>query len=286
MTPLQRFLAMGLAAGLTALSPFPAVAAEGGALPAYLADRGPGIHTSLFGSYVQKGELLFYPFYEYTRTSADEYKPGELGFTGNTDYLGKLTEREKLVYFAYGFSDRLMMEFESAVHAQAKFEKDPADPSAVPAIMKESGLGDTEGQIRYRFREETENRSELVGFFEAVLPLQRNKVLIGTQKWEFATGVNMTKGFSYGTFMVKAGLAWDPDPGVIELGEYGVEYLKRVSPAWRVVASLEGETDELSAIGEVQYSLTRNAVLKLNTGIGLTRKAPDLAPEVGVMFSF
>jgi hypothetical protein len=30
----------------------------------------------------------------------------------------------------------------------------------------------------------------------------------------------------------------------------------------------------------------RFAVLKLNSGFGLTQKAPDIAPEVGVLFRF
>ena len=34
-------------------------------LPYYLQDRGTGIPTSQFGTYVRKGELLIYPFYEY-----------------------------------------------------------------------------------------------------------------------------------------------------------------------------------------------------------------------------
>src|SRR5881397_2855737 len=36
-------------------------------LPPYLADRGRGIATSQFGTYVGKGEWLIYTFYEYTR---------------------------------------------------------------------------------------------------------------------------------------------------------------------------------------------------------------------------
>ncbi|MGE5860715.1 MAG: hypothetical protein ACM34J_09190, partial [Ignavibacteria bacterium] len=34
-------------------------------LPEYLKDRGPGIPTSMFGTYIKKGELLLYPFFEY-----------------------------------------------------------------------------------------------------------------------------------------------------------------------------------------------------------------------------
>jgi hypothetical protein len=35
-----------------------ALAAQTTAEPEYLADRGPGIKTSLFGTFVEKGELL------------------------------------------------------------------------------------------------------------------------------------------------------------------------------------------------------------------------------------
>ena len=50
--------------------------------------------------------------------------------------------------------------------------------------------------------------------------------------------------------------------------------------------SLEGHEDELSTIGEVQYTLSKNAVLKLNSGFGVTKKAPMFAPEIGVLFTF
>jgi hypothetical protein len=38
----------------------------------WLADRGPGIPTSLFGTYITKGEFLVYPFYEYTKNTSEE----------------------------------------------------------------------------------------------------------------------------------------------------------------------------------------------------------------------
>jgi len=39
-------------------------------------------------------------------------------------------------------------------------------------------------------------------------------------------------------------------------------------------------------IGEAQWFFSRVAVLKLNCGFGVTEKAPDIAPEVGVLFRF
>src|SRR5436190_24036924 len=108
--------AMALAGGAP-----PCRAAEPAGLPGYLSDRGDGIPTSLLGTYVREKEFIFYPFYEYTRFKKFEYKPSELGFTGEQEYFGKLVEREALVFLAYAFNDSLAIEFESAVHASADF---------------------------------------------------------------------------------------------------------------------------------------------------------------------
>jgi hypothetical protein len=70
------------------------------------------------------------------------------------------------------------------------------------------------------------------------------------------------------------------------VGEYAVEYLKRLSPAWRVYAGIEGTQDELSLLGEIQWHFGRHAFLRVNNGVGLTSKATDWAPEIGVVLTF
>ena len=72
----------------------------------------------------------------------------------------------------------------------------------------------------------------------------------------------------------------------LELGEAAVEYLKRLSPTWRLYLGVEGKEDEIQVIPEVQWHITDSLFLKLNSGIGVTPKATDWAPEVGVVFSF
>ncbi len=44
--------------------------------------------------------------------------------------------------------------------------------------------------------------------------------------------------------------------------------------------------EAVSLIGELQYTLTKNAVAKLNMGVGVTKKALTYAPEIGVIFRF
>ena len=255
-------------------------------LPPRLADRGDGIPTSLFGTYFAKGEFLVYPFYEYTKTTGFEYKPSELGYPGETDFIGKTVEQEYLVFLGYAFTDRIGVELEMALYTQAKFDKAPDDASIVPPQLEESGLGDVDMQLRWRWSKETERRPEMYSFFEVTPPLQKHKVLLGTPAWEAALGFGVIRGYRWGTITGRAAIAWDGADSTLDFGEYAFEYLKRFSPSWRIVATLEGESDEVSLIGEAQWFFSRFAFLKLNCGFGITEKAPDIAPEVGVLFTF
>jgi hypothetical protein len=285
-TFLGGFVALAAVATLF-LAPAAARAAEPLGLPAYLSDRGDGITTSLFGTYIREKEFLFYPFYEYVYTGEFEYEPDELGVTGNQEFSsGKLVEHEFLLFFAYGISDSLAVELESAVYSSADFTKDPNDNTAVRNI-RESGLGDTETNIRWRYRKETESWPEITFFFQTVFPLQKKKKLLGTQHWEFVPGIVVTKGYSFGTLAARLSAEYETGEDKAELDEWAIDYVKRLSPLWRIVLSVEGDQlDEVSLIGEVQYTLSKNAVLKVNSGFGLVEKAPDVAPEIGVLFSF
>ena len=253
--------------------------------PPYLADRGDGIPTSMFGDYIRPGELKVYPFYEYTSQKL-EYKPSELGFGLDQDFRGPFRQHEALLFLAYGLSNRLALEFESALFTSARLRKDPSDPSAMPAVLRESGLGDTQVEARWRWARETVSRPEIFSYFEVNFPLQRNRRLIGTQTWAYKLGTGAIKGFSFGTLTIRAAGEYDEADKQIAFGEYALEYLKRISRNWRVYTGIEGTQDEVELIFEVQRRLSAGATLKLNSGFGLTSKAPDFAPEIGVMLRF
>ena len=252
----------------------------------YLADRGDGIHTSIFGTYVRKQELLVYLFYEYARNRDAEYKPKDLGFGLDQDFKAKHEEHEFLIFAAYGITDSLAVEFESALYTNATQSKSRSDPTGMPQTFRETGVGDTEGQIRYRWFEETEVRPEFITFFEAVFPLQKSKKMIGTRDWELALGANVTKGFSWGTLMLKVAGAYSEADKKVDWGDWGIEYVKRLSDRWRLVLALDGVQDEVEAVVELQWKLRPNITLKVNSGFGVTSKAPEFAPEFGVLFSF
>jgi hypothetical protein len=251
----------------------------------YLSDRGTGIPTSMFGDYVRPGEVKFYPFYEYTSANL-EYKPAELGFGLDQDFRGQFREHEAMFFVVYGVSDRLAVEFESALFASARLRKDPGDPSAMPAVLRESGFGDTQVEARWRWAHETLSRPEVFTYLEVDLPFQRNRRIIGTQTWAYKLGTGATKGFSFGTLTLRAAGEYDEADKKVVFGEYALEYLKRLSANWRVYSGIEGDQDEVELILEAQRRLSAHATLKLNSGFGLTSKAPDFAPEIGVMFRF
>lgn len=288
----MRFVLIGatlaaLSATVAAADDTGAVLPEPGSVPAYLADRGTGIYTSMFGTYVREGEWLVYPFYEYVTNKEDEYHGSELGYTGETDYLGEVVEHEYLLYVAHGFTEDLMVEVEGALYTTKTLKRAQDDTtSGMPDELTESGLGDVEGQVRWRLSHESEARPEIFTNLEIVLPLQKDKVLIGTQDWEAEIGIGAIKGFRWGTLTPRVSVAWDRADGEIELGEYAIEYLKRLSQRWRWVSTVEGSSDELSLILEAQWHFRPRMFWKFNSGFGLTEKAEDFAPEIGLMMSF
>ena len=247
-------------------------------------DRGPGLPTSMFGTYIERGEWLLYPFLEYYRDANMEYSPDEFGFGLDADFRGRYRATESLMFLSYGFTDRLAVEMEAAV-IRARLRKGPDDPSAMPAAIEESGLGDVEGQLRYRWNRETERAPEVFSYFETVFPLQKKKLLIGTQDWEFKFGSGVVRGFSWGTATVRAAVEYDAADANLALGEVAVEYLRRVNSKLRVYAGVEGTQDEVEGIAELQWFLRPGLFLKINNSFGLTSKATDWAPEFGLMFS-
>ena len=68
----KRLLSLGLV-----LSSAAVVTAQGTdtVLPEYLKDRGTGIATPMFGTYIRPGELIIYPFGEYYPDNNFEYSP-------------------------------------------------------------------------------------------------------------------------------------------------------------------------------------------------------------------
>jgi len=264
----------------------PAAAQQAPSSESWLADRGSGLPTSMFGTFIQKGEVIVYPFFEAYIDDAFEYMPEELGAAGDVDYRGRYRAKEGLVLFAYGLTDRVAVEFEIA-GITATLDKAAGDPSALPSRIKESGLGDVEGQVRWRWNRETATRPEIFSYTEFVMPHHKEKVLIGTSGAEIKFGTGVVRGFSWGTIIARAAIEYAAgSSSQFDAGEYAVEYIKRLGPHLRVYAGLEGATDELSAIGELQWHVNRHVVFKANTGLGLTSKATDITPEIGILFSF
>jgi hypothetical protein len=237
----------------------------------------------MFGTYIREGELLVYPFFEYYLDNNLEYKPSELGYGLDQDFRGKYRATEGLIFLSYGISDWLAVEFEAAI-IKARLETSTADTSAAPDKIKESGSGDVEGQLRARWIRENEKRPEIFSYFEAVSPQQKDKVLIGTPDWELKFGSGLIKGFGWGTVTLRGAVEYSLEGSKFDLGEYAVEYLRRLSPSWRVYLGVEGVQDEVELISEAQWHFAKSIYLKFNNAFGITSKATDWAPEVGIVF--
>jgi hypothetical protein len=281
----MRIIAFSVVVLMAAVPPVAGQDSPASADPIYLRDRGTGVSTSMFGTYVRKQELIVYPFYEYYRDRDFEYKPEELGVAGDTDFRGRYRAHEALAFFAYGVTDNLEVEVEAAM-ISAALRKAPADTSPLAPEIRESGLGDVEGQVRWRWRTEDARRPEWFSYAEFVVPHAKNKPLIGTPGVEMAFGTGVVRGFRWGTLTARGAASYDhASSSQWDLGEYAVEYLKRLSPKWRVYVGLEGAQDELSFISEIQWHVLPHGFIRMNNGRALTSKATDWSPELGIVFT-
>ena len=125
-------------------------------VPDYLYDRGTGTPVSIFSTYIEKGELLIYPFYEYYYDNDLEYEPYDFGLRSKQEYHGRYEAHEGLIFIGYGITDKLAIELVAGI-ISAKFNKSEKDTSALAKEIKESGLSDIEGQIRWRWNRENLN---------------------------------------------------------------------------------------------------------------------------------
>jgi hypothetical protein len=253
-------------------------------LPVYLGDRGPGTPTSMFGTYIRKGELFFYPFFEYYLDDNAEYSPNEFGFALDQDFRGKYRAAEYLIFLGYGLTDRIVIELEAA-YIDASQETSPDDPTGIADKIEESGLGDVQTQIDFLWMPETETGPGLFSYLEIVYPHNKDNDLIGTGDWEFKAGTGVIRGFKWGTMTARVAAEYSREEEKFELGELAVEFVKRLSAHWRIYAGVEGNQDEIELIAEVQWHINDNIFFKFNNAFGATSKAADWAPEVGIMFS-
>jgi len=279
-----KLFSVAIVAATITFSALSSVAAQDD-LPYYLKDRGTGVPLSMFNTFIDKGEFIFYLYYEYYYDQDSEYKPEEFGHNLGQDFQGRYRAHEGLVFLSYGLSDRLALELEAAVITATQYKADD-DTSNMPDKLKESGLGDVESQLRWRWTEETLGQPEVFSYFETVFPLQKDKKLIGTQDWEFKLGTGMMKGFRWGTMTLRAAAEYSAAENKGELGEYALEYLKRISKLFRFYLGLEGTQDEVEAITDLQFHVHPNAFIRINNAFGVTSKATDYAPELGVLFHF
>ena len=225
-------------------------------LPVYLQDRGEGVTTSLFGTYVRGGELLFYPFYEYYSYSDEPYTGADLGVSTNTvPYAGKLHIHEGLLFLAYGLTEDFAIEIESKFWERAELDRASADTtSGLPSggYSESMSFGGLQGQLRWRFARETATSPEMYTWVEIDHPLADEKRFVGSAGWEGALGVGIVKGFSWGTITPRISLGYESTDKSFVVGEWAVEYLKRLSEGIRLVATVEGNgAKNVALVGEL-----------------------------------
>jgi hypothetical protein len=262
-------------------------AAQGEGLPAHLRDRGRGQPTSLFGTYITRGQLIVFPYVARTIDRNLEYQPSEFGYGQNDDVRGRYQSTQAQLYVSYGLTDWLAVEVESS-RIRARLDKSPDDTSGLPARIDETGLADIEAQLRLRLARERGRRPEIFASVEVLPPQQRDKLLIGDAQWNFKGGLGLIRGYSWGTLTFRTTIEYNRGDKHWDLGETSLEFLRQLSSATRLFLAIEGgeggALDDYTFVSGVRWRLGRGLYFKFDNVIGLMSKATDWESQVGVLF--
>lgn len=247
-----------------------------------------GMATSENGVTVGPGELLVLATFEAVFDHNHEYQPAEFGYGSPEDFEGRQRELTGLLFFALGVTPWLELELQGA-YTDATLEKGPEDPTGMPARLAESGLADLEGELRLRALEEGPTWPEIFVFFNVIAPSQGDTSLIGDSEWDLKVGLGFVKAYVFGTFTFRTVFEWNREDLIIDLGESAIEYFRDVNPAWRLYAGIEGgeggAPDEWSLNLFAQWALSNAFSLRFGTAVGITPKAADIEPNVGLLFT-
>jgi hypothetical protein len=255
--------------------------------PPNLRDRGPGVRTSEFQTYIGRHQLLFLTSASYAKDHNLEYNPLDWGYGNQSDLRGTFRSSSAQLWVAYGITDWLAVEVEGS-SLSARFERSSSDTTATPARIHESGLGDFAGQVRVRFAQERGRRPEIWGSVEVIPANQRRKVLIGDKLTDVKGEIGFTRGYRFGTMTFKTTVEWNHGDHHWDLGETSLEYLRRLSPDFRLLLAIEGgETgapDEWVFVTAAQWRIANRFYLKFANGLGLMSKSTDWEPQVGILW--
>jgi len=255
--------------------------------PPNLRDRGPGVRTSEFQTYIARHQLLLLTSVAHTRDHNLEYNPLDWGYGTQVDLRGTFRSSAGQLFLAYGVTDWLAVELEAS-ELSARFERSPSDTSGTPARILESGIGDFAGQVRLRFAQERGRRPEIWGAVEVIPASMKRKVLIGDKLTDVKGEIGLTRGFQFGTMTLRTTVEYNHGDHHWDLGETSLEYLRRLSPAWRVLLAIEGgesgALDEWTFVTAGQWRIANGAYLKFANGLGLASKSTDWEPQIGLVF--
>ena len=251
-------------------------------------DRGNGIRTSMVETYVEPHQLLVYPFGAYTWDHNFEYQPSIFGIPRDQDFRGQFRSTEAALFLAYGVTDWLALELEGSL-ISADFDKAPADTFGTPATLHESGLSDVGGALRLRLARERGSRPEFFGSVEVVPAQHEQLVLIGEPQWDVKGEVGAVRQYRWGTMTFRTTIEYNHGDQAWELGETSLEYLRRLSPKWRVLLGVEGgeggAPDDYGLIAAAHWRIARGLDLKIFNAVGLMSKATDWETQVGLLWT-
>lgn len=161
--------------------------------------------------------------------------------------------------------------------------------AGTPARIKESGFADIAGQVRLRLSREQGRRPEVFASVEVLPPSHAQQKLIGDAQWNFKGEIGVARGYRWGTMTFRTTLEYNRGDTHWDLGETSLEYLRQLSPAWRVLFAIEGgeggAPDDWVLVSAGHWQIANGIQLKFANGLGLLSKSTDWESQIGFLIA-
>lgn len=171
------------------------------------------------------------------------------------EFSTRLSDQDTLLFLSYGISAGLAAEIDAATWQNPVF-------GGLTAATRQS-FATLWHVHRY---EERVLRTDLVPYFETVLPAEQRFGAQACDDCEFTLSMGLVWGYRWSTLSGRmsadtASIKRDVPP------EYGFRFLHQASPRWRYVLALDHDSDTLDVVGEAMWQIRPDAYLSLAADI-------------------
>jgi len=251
--------------------------------------RLPGLPTTIPGLYLSEGTAIADLAAGRFQNLGFEYSPEEFGFSLEQDFQGEYRASQARFFLGIGLTPNLAIAFRASA-ADARFNKDASDSSALPEETKESGLEALSAELVWRFLGTDGGETEFFLLTQFVIPHDGDKLLLAQDGLAVLPQIGVIRAFPWAVIEGRLGLEYDAGSETpFDVGRWNVQLLRELVPTLRIGVGLDGQIggannfDEVWFVSHLQWAMSSNVILRASSDLGLTALTKGWSPQLGAI---